>query len=129
MKVWVPSMRSALRGLLRGPDFDVVLAFVAFAALLVDPVASHQVKHLTALDSGLAPVTALPLVLRRRYPLGVLVTGVPLLLGCEAVFHLQHADDGVVRIDVVAVGLSGPRPRALVVGVLMAPVVAAGVLI
>ena len=28
---------AALRGLLRGPDFDVVLALVAFAALLIDP--------------------------------------------------------------------------------------------
>jgi signal transduction histidine kinase len=124
-----PAVRSALRGLLRGPDFDVVLAFVAFAALLIDPLASHQVKELTPLDAGLALVTALPLVLRRRYPLGVLVTVVPLLLVCLAVFHPDHAAAAVVMLVVFTVGLHGHRTRALVVGALMAPVVAAGVLI
>ena len=76
-----------MRSALRGPDFDVVLAFIAFAALLIDPVATHQVKELTPLDAALALVAAMPLVLRRRYPLGVLVTIVPLLLVCLAVFH------------------------------------------
>jgi len=80
MMAWVHSVRSALRGLLRGPDFDVVLAFIAFTALLIDPLATHQVKELTPLAAGLALVTAVPLALRRRYPLGVLVTIVPLLL-------------------------------------------------
>jgi signal transduction histidine kinase len=129
MMAWVPSLRSALRGMLRGPDFDVVLAFVAFAALLVDPLATHQVTELTALDGGLALVTAVPLVLRRRYPLGVLVAVVPLLLACLAVFHPDHAAAGIVMVVVFTVGLHGHRARALVVGALMAPVVAAGVLI
>lgn len=129
MKVWVPSMRSALRKLLRGPDFDVVLAFAAFAALLLDPVATHQVKELTPLAAGLALVTALPLALRRRYPLGVLVTVVPLLLACLAAFHPDHAAAAVVMLVVFTVGLHGHRVRALVVGALMAPAVAAGVLI
>ena len=125
MKVWVPSMRSALRKLLRGPDFDVVLAFAAFAALLLDPVATHQVKELTPLAAGLALVTALPLALRRRYPLGVLVTVVPLLLACLAAFHPDHAAAAVVMLVVFTVGLHGHRVRALVVGALMAPAVAA----
>jgi signal transduction histidine kinase len=119
----------ALRGLLRGPDFDVVLALAAFAALLIDPLASHQVKDLSPLAAGLALVTALPLVLRRRYPLGVLLAIVPLLLVCLAVFHPDHAAAGIVMLVVFTVGLHGHRVRALVVGALMAPVVAAGVLI
>jgi signal transduction histidine kinase len=125
MKAWVHSMRSALRG----PDFDVVLAFIAFAALLIDPLVSHQVKELTPLAGGLAVVTAVPLVLRRRYPLGVLITVVPLLLACLAVFHPHLAAAGIVMVLVFTVGLHGHRARALVVGSLMAPVVAAGVLI
>src|SRR5579859_5123382 len=125
MMAWVPSLRSALRGLLRGPDFDVVLAFVAFAALLIDPLVSHQVKELTALDGVLALVAAVPLVLRRRFPLGVLVTIVPLLLACLAVFHPDHAAAGIVIVVVFTVGLYGHRARALVVGALMA----AGVLL
>ena len=129
MKAWISSMRSALRGLLRGPDFDVVLAFIAFAALLIDPVATHQVTELTPLDASLALVTAVPLALRRRYPVGVLVTIVPLLLVCLAVFHPDHAAAGIVMVVVFTVGLHGHRARALVVGALMAPVVAAGVLI
>lgn len=129
MKAWVYSMRSVLRGLLRGPDFDVVLAFIAFAALLIDPLVSHQVKELTPLAGGLALVTAVPLVLRRRYPLGVLITVVPLLLACLAVFHPHLAAAGIVMVVVFTVGLYGHRARALGVGSLMAPVVAAGVLI
>jgi signal transduction histidine kinase len=125
MKAWIPSMRSALRG----PDFDVVLAFIAFAALLIDPVATHQVTELTPVDATLALVTAVPLALRRRHPVGVLVTIVPLLLGCLAVFHPDHAAAGIVMVVVFTVGLHGHRARALVVGALMAPVVAGGVLI
>jgi signal transduction histidine kinase len=124
-----PRVAAALRGLLRGPDFDVVLAFIAFAALLIDPVVSHQVRELTPLAAGLGLVTAVPLVLRRRYPLGVLVTVVPLLLVCLAVFHPDHTAAGIVMVLVFTVGLHGDRTRALVVGALMAPVVTAGWLI
>jgi signal transduction histidine kinase len=120
---------AALRGLLRGPDFDVVLALVAFAALLIDPLVTHQVKELSPLAAGLAVVTAVPLALRRRHPVGVLVTIVPLLLVCLAVFHPDHAAAGIVMVVVFTVGLHGHRARALVVGALMAPVVAAGVLV
>ena len=119
-------MRPALRGT---PHFDAVLALIAFAALLIDPLASHQVTSLTPLDGGLALVTAVPLVLRRRYPLGVLAAIVPLLLACLAVFHPDHAAAGIVMVVVFTVGLHGHRTRALAVGALMAPVVAAGVLI
>jgi signal transduction histidine kinase len=122
-------MMAWVRPALRGPDFDVVLAFIAFAALLIDPLATHQVTSLTPLDGGLALVTAVPLVLRRRYPLGVLVAIVPLLLVCLAVFHPDHAAAAIVMVVVFTVGLHGHRTRALVVGALMAPVVAAGVLI
>jgi hypothetical protein len=122
-------MRSALRGLLRGPDLDVVLAFAAFAALLIDPVVSHQVKELTPLAAGLALLTALPLAVRRRHPLGVLAVVVPLLLVCLAVFHPDHAAAGIVMLLVFTVGLNGHRFRSLVVGALMAPLVTAGVLI
>jgi len=121
-------VRSALRGL-HGPDLDVVLAFAAFAALLIDPVASHKVKALTPLAAGLAVVTALPLVARRRYPLGVLATVVPLMLVCLAVFHPDRAAAAVVMLVVFTVGLNGHRSRSLVVGSVMAPVVAAGLLV
>ncbi len=53
----------------------------------------------------------------------------PLLLVCLAVFHPDHAAAGLVMLVVFTVGLHGHRARALVVGALMAPVVAAGVLI
>src|SRR5260221_2786647 len=129
MTAWVPSVRSALRRMLRGPDVDVVLAFIAFAVLLIDPLATSQVKELTPLDAGLALVTAVPLVLRRRYPLGVLVAIVPLLLVCLAAFHPDRAAAGIVMVVVFTVGLRGHRARARVVGALMAPVVAAGGLI
>src|SRR5260370_3323374 len=129
MKAWVHSMRSAWRGRLRGPDFDVVLAFIAFAALLIDPGAGDRVEELSPLAAAVAVVTAAPLALRRRYPLGVLVTVVPLLLACLAVFHPDRAAAGIVMVVVFTVGLHGDRARALIVGALMAPVVAAGVLV
>jgi signal transduction histidine kinase len=124
-----PGAVAGLRRLLRGPDFDVVLAFIAFGALLIDPVVSHQVRDLTLPEAALALVTAVPLVLRRRYPLGVLVAVVPLLMACLAVFHPDHAAAGIVMVVVFTVGLHGHRARALVVGALMAPVVTAGVLV
>src|SRR5260221_212840 len=116
MTAWVPSVRSALRRMLRGPDVDVVLAFIAFAVLLIDPLATSQVKELTPLDAGLALVTAVPLVLRRRYPLGVLVAIVPLLLVCLAVFHPDRAAAGIGMVVVFTVGLHGHRARGNRVG-------------
>jgi signal transduction histidine kinase len=131
---WVPGgrargVRTALGALLREPDLDVVLAVAAFAALLIDPVAGHKVKELTPLDAVLAAVTALLLVARRRHPLAVLATVVPLLLACLGVFHPDRAAAAVVMLAVFTVGRCGRRSRSLIVGVAMAPVVAAGVLV
>ncbi|HWG60102.1 MAG TPA: hypothetical protein VG253_00180, partial [Streptosporangiaceae bacterium] len=123
------AVRAAVWGLLRGPDLDVLLAFVAFAALLFDPLLAHRVEDVTPLAAGLAALTALPLVARRRYPLAVLVTVVPLLLACLAVFHPNRAAVAIVMLLVFTVGLSGGRSRSLVVGAAMAPVVAAGLLV
>jgi signal transduction histidine kinase len=74
-------------------------------------------------------VTALPLVARRRFPLGVLVIVVPLLLACLAAFHPNRAAVGIVILLVFTIGLEGGRTRSLVVGALMAPVVTAAVFI
>jgi len=124
-----PEVRTALGGLLRKPDLDVLLALVAFAALLIDPLAGHKVKELTPLAAVLAAVTAVPLVARRRHPLAVLATVVPLLLACLGVFHPDRAAAAVVMLAVFTVGRYGRRSRSLIVGVAMAPVVAAGVLV
>jgi signal transduction histidine kinase len=111
------------------PDIDVVLAFVAFAGLLIDPVLGHRVQDLTPFALGLAVLTALPLLARRRYPLGVLAIVVPALLACLAVFHPTRAAVGVMMLVVYTIGLYGDRFRSLIVGALMAPVVAAGLLV
>jgi signal transduction histidine kinase len=124
-----PDVRTALRALVREPDLDVVLAVAAFAALLIDPVAGHKVTGVTPLAAVLAAVTALPLVARRRHPLAVLATVVPLLLACLGVFHPDRAAAAVVMLAVFTVGRCGRRSRSLIVGVAMAPVVAAGVLV
>jgi len=70
-----------------------------------------------------------PLVARRRFPLGVLAVVLPLLMACLAVFHPNRAAVGIVMLLVFTVGLEGGRTRSLVVGALMAPVVTAAVLI
>jgi signal transduction histidine kinase len=125
--VRAPEVRTVLGGLLREPDLDVVLAVAAFAALLIDPLAGHKVKELTPLAAVLAAVTAVPLVFRRRHPLAVLAAVVPLLLACLGVFHPDRAAAAVVMLAVFTVGRYGRRSRSLIVGVAMAPVVAAGV--
>jgi signal transduction histidine kinase len=68
----------------------------------------------------LAFVTALPLVARRRFPLGVLAIDIALLLACLFVFHPNRAAVGIVMLLVFTVGLEGGRTRSLVVGALMA---------
>ena len=123
------SGRQGLQGLLHAPDIDQVLAVLAFIALLVDPLLLHKVSRLTPVMGVLAAATALLLVARRRFPLGVLAIEVPLLLGCLAVFHPNRAAVGIVMLLVFTVGLEGGRARSLVVGALMAPVVTAAVLI
>jgi signal transduction histidine kinase len=121
--------RRGLRGLLRAPDIDQILAAIAFVALLVDPLLLHKVTGLTPVIGVLAFVTALPLVARRRFPLGVLAIVVPLLLACLFVFHPNRAAVGIVMLLVFTVGLEGGRARSLVVGALMALVVPAAVLL
>jgi signal transduction histidine kinase len=116
-------------GLLHAPDIDQVLALIAFIALLVDPLLLHKVTHVTPVMGVLAFVTALPLVARQRFPLGVLAIVVPLLLACLIVFHPNRAAVGIVMLLVFTVGLQGGRTRSLVVGALMALVVTAAVLV
>ncbi|MGA8372004.1 MAG: histidine kinase, partial [Acidimicrobiales bacterium] len=84
---------------------------------------------MTPLDGCLAFVAALPLVARRRYPLGVLATVVPVLFLCLSVFHPSRAAVGIVMLLVFTVGLEGHRVRSLVVGALMAIVVAVAALV
>src|SRR5260370_23590512 len=96
-------------GLLRAPDLDIVLALAAFVALLVDPLLLHEITGLTPITVVLAFLTALPLVARRRFPLGVLAVVLPLLLACLAVFHPHRAAVGIVTLLVFTVGLEGGR--------------------
>ena len=114
------SGRLGLQGLLRAPDIDQILAILAFIALLVDPLQVHKVHQLTPVMGVLAFVTALPLVARRRFPLGVLAVVVPLLVVCLVVFHPNRAAVVIVMLLVFTVGLEGGRTRSLVVGALMA---------
>src|SRR5689334_12356386 len=123
------SGRVGLEGLLRAPDIDQVLALIAFVALLVDPLLLHKVTHVTPVMGVLAFLTALPLVARRRFPLGVLAIVLPLLMACLVVFHPNRAAVGIVMLLVFTVGLEGGRARSLVVGALMAPIVTAAVFI
>jgi signal transduction histidine kinase len=120
---------SGWQGLLRAPDIDMVLALIAFVALLVDPLLLHKITGLTPLMGVLAFVAALPLAARRRFPLGVLAVVVPLLVVCLVVFHPNRAAVGIVMLVVFTVGLEGDRTRSLVVGALMALGVPATVLL
>jgi signal transduction histidine kinase len=118
-----------LRGVLRAPDIDLILALAAFVALLADPLLLHKVAELTPVMGVLAFLTALPLAARRRFPLGVLAVEVPLLMTCLAVFHPNRAAVGITMLLVFTVGLEGGRVRSLVVGALMALIVTAAVFI
>jgi signal transduction histidine kinase len=73
--------------------------------------------------------TSLPLVVRRRYPLGVLVAVAGGLLACLAVFHPNVAAVGIIMFALYTVGLQGRRFRSLLVAAAMAPVVTAAVVI
>jgi hypothetical protein len=105
------------------PDFDLLLAALAFVALLVDPVVAGRAHDVTPLAGALALLASAPLVARRRTPLGVLLMVAPLLLACLIVFHPDKAAVAVVMLVVFSVGERGDRGRSFVVGVLMAPVV------
>jgi signal transduction histidine kinase len=108
---------------------DVVLTVLAAGGLLLDPMIDNGWRSLPAAAYPLAAVTAAPLLAMRRAPVAVLATVVPLLLVCLPVFHPDRAAVGIVMLLVFTVGLQGHRARSLLVGALMAPVVAAGVLV
>ena len=110
-------------------NLDLLLALGAFAALLVDPIFSDRSDQFTPLAVLLAVAAAIPLTCRRRYPLGVLATEIPVLLLCLSVFHPSRAAVGIVMLTVFTVAYTGGRIRSLTVGALMAPVVATAVFI
>lgn len=121
--------RVALRGLPRRADIDVILALAAFAALLTDPLLLHKVTGLTPTIGILSFLAAVPLVARRRYPVAVLAAEIPLLLACLAVAHPNRAAVGIAMLLVFTVGLEGGRARSLVVGAVMALLVAVAVVL
>ena len=126
-----PRLRSfpiQLAGAFReAPEIDLGLALAAFIALLLNPVVSKSTADLSPAAGLLAVVTSAPLVLRRRYPLGVLAVVSIGVLACLAVFHPNEAAVAVVMLAIYTVGLEGRRVRSLFVGTAMAPVVAAAV--
>jgi signal transduction histidine kinase len=111
------------------PNIDLVLAPVAFAALLADSLLLHKVTHLTPAIGALAFLAALPLAARSRFPLAVLAAEVPLLLACLAAFHPVRAAVGITLLLVFTVGLEGGRARSLIVGAVMALLVTAAVVL
>ena len=121
--------RAALRALPRAADIDVILALAGFAALLADPLLLHKVTGLTPVIVVLSALAAVPLVARRRYPLAVLAAEVPLLLACLAVAHPNRAAVGIAMLLVFTVGLEGGRARSLLVGAVMALLVAVAVVL
>jgi signal transduction histidine kinase len=104
-------------------------ALAAFVSLLADPGLGWDSGHLSAAAVVLAAATSLPLVVRRRYPLGALVAVTAGLLACLAVFHPNIAAVGIIMVVLYTVGLQGRRLRTLLVAAAMAPVVAAAVVI
>jgi signal transduction histidine kinase len=121
--------REGTAGWQRLLEFDVALAIAAFIALLLDPLASHEISGLTSLAYVLAFITALPLVQRRRFPLGTLVLVAPLLLACIAAFHPSRAAAAIIVLLVFTVALEGGRRRSLVAGSMVALVVIVAVLV
>jgi signal transduction histidine kinase len=130
---WSPGAVSAgsaaLRWLHRVAGIDVLFALAAFGALLTDPRLLHKVTGLTPAMCALSFLAAVPLLARRRFPLGVLAIELPLLLACLAVFHPNRAAVGITMLLVFTVGLEGGRIRSLVVGAVMALLVTAAVFI
>jgi signal transduction histidine kinase len=121
--------RDVARALREAPEVDVAWALAAFVSLLADPGLGWDSGHLSAAAVLLAAATSVPLVVRRRYPLGVLVAVAGGLLACLAVFHPNIAAVGVIMFALYNVGLQGRRLRSLLVGVAMAPIVTAAVAI
>jgi signal transduction histidine kinase len=117
------------QALREAPEIDVTWALAAFVILLADPGLGWDEGHLSATTVVLAGASSLPLVVRRRYPLGALVAVTAGLLACLAVFHANVAAVGVIMFALYTVGLQGRRLRSLLVAAGMAPVVAAAVVI
>jgi signal transduction histidine kinase len=126
---WLRRTPEVLRALREAPEVDVTWALVAFVALLADPGLGWDGGHLSAGAVVLAGATSLPLVVRRRYPLGTLVAITAGLLACLAVFHPNVAAVGIIMVALYTVGLQGRRLRTLLVAAAMAPVAAAAVVI
>jgi signal transduction histidine kinase len=126
---WRRRVPEVLRALREAPEVDVTWALVAFVALLADPGLGWDGGHLNAGAIVLAGATSVPLVVRRRYPLGTLVAVTAGLLACLAVFHPNVAAVGIIMVVLYTVGLQGRRLRTLLVAAAMAPVVAAAVVI
>jgi signal transduction histidine kinase len=122
-------VRDVARALRGAPELDLALAFAAFVALIITPDLSGEGNTVDAAAVALAGLTSFPLIVRRRYPLAVLVAVMAGLLGCLAVFHPDDAAVGVALLAVYTVGLQGRRVRSLLVGAAMAPTVAAAVII
>jgi signal transduction histidine kinase len=126
---WLGRARDVARALREAPEVDVAWALAAFVSLLADPGLGWDSGHLSPAAVVLAGATSLPLVVRRRYPLGVLVVVSGGLLACLAVFHPNIAAVGVIMFALYNVGLQGRRLRSLLVGAAMAPIVTAAVAI
>lgn len=126
---WPTLLREIARSLREAPEWDVALALAAFVGLLLDPGLSGHGGRVDAAAVVLAGLASLPLVVRRRYPVGVLGLVAAGLLACLAVFHPNTAAVGAVALAVYTVGLQGRRSRSLLVGAAMAPLVAAAVVV
>jgi signal transduction histidine kinase len=126
---WLRRAPEVARALREAPEVDVAWALAALVILLADPGLGWDGGHLNAAAVVLAGATSLPLVVRRRYPLGALVAVTAGLLACLAVFHPNVAAVGVIMFALYTVGLQGQRVRSLLVAAAMAPVVAAAVAI
>jgi signal transduction histidine kinase len=126
---WLGRAPEVARALREAPEIDVTWALVAFVSLLADPGLGWDGGHLSVAAVVLAGGTSLPLVVRRRYPLGALVAVTAGLLACLAVFHPNVAAVGIIMVALYTVGLQGRRLRTLLVAAAMAPVAAAAVVI
>jgi signal transduction histidine kinase len=126
---WLRRAPEVARAVREAPEVDRTWALVAFVSLLADPGLGWDDGHLSVAAVALAAVTSLPLIVRRRYPLGVLVAVTAGLLACLAVFHPNVAAVGIIMVALYTVGLQGRRLRSLLVAAAMAPVATAAVVI
>jgi signal transduction histidine kinase len=126
---WLGRVPEVARALREAPEVDLTWALAAFVSLLADPGLGWDGGHLDAAAVVLAGATSLPLVVRRRYPLGALVAVTAGLLACLAVFHPNVAAVGIIMVVLYTVGLQGRRLRTLLVAAAMAPIVTAAVII